>query len=130
MRLEVLTPTEILIDEQVQKVIAEAQNGSFCLLPRHIDYVTALAPGLLSFVNETGQEVFLAVDEGILVKQGAKVRVSVRQAVKGEELASLKQTVQEKFIHLDEREKQLRSSLARLEADFVRRFVGQGGQYD
>lgn len=129
MWLEVLTPTEILLAETVQKVVAEAQNGSFCLLPRHIDFAAALVPSLLAYVNEAGQERFMAVDEGILVKQGSKVRVSTRQAVKGEQLESLKQRVDQQFKHLDEREKQLRSSLARLEADFVRRFVELGGQH-
>jgi F-type H+-transporting ATPase subunit epsilon len=129
MWLDVLTPTKILISEEVHKVIAEAQDGSFALLPRHIDFAAALVPGLLSYVNEAGQEVFLAVDEGILVKQGAKVRVSTRQAVKGEQLETLIRTVQQQFMHLDEREKQMRSSLARLEADFVRRFVELGGDH-
>jgi F-type H+-transporting ATPase subunit epsilon len=129
MWLEVLTPTEILLAKTVQKVVAEAQNGSFCLLPRHIDFAAALVPSLLAYVNESGQERFMAVDEGILVKQGGKVRVSTRQAVKGEQLESLKQRVDQQFKQLDEREKQLRSSLARLEADFVRRFVQLGGQH-
>ena len=49
MKLMVLLPTEVLIDEEARKITAEAQNGSFCLLPRHIDFVTALVPGILSF---------------------------------------------------------------------------------
>ncbi len=67
MRLKVLLPTEVLVDQLVTKVIAEAENGSFCLLPRHIDFVAALAPGILSFEVESGQEGFVAVDQGILV---------------------------------------------------------------
>ena len=129
MRLKVLTPTGILIDETVSKVLVEAQNGVFCLLPRHIDFATAMVPGLLSFVNESGQEVFLAVDEGILVKQGIEVRASTRRAVITDNLVTLRHTVEEEFKQLDEREKQLRSSLARLEADVLRRFVDLGGKH-
>ncbi len=51
MKLKILLPTEIMLDEEVTKVTAEAGNGSFCLLPRHIDFVAALVPGLLSFVK-------------------------------------------------------------------------------
>jgi F-type H+-transporting ATPase subunit epsilon len=123
MKLKVLLPTEVLIDMEVSKVCAEAENGSFCLLPRHIDFVAALVPGLLSIETESGQETFLAVDEGILVKCGPEVLVSTRHAVQGPDLGDLKKTVEQEFRVLDEREKQTRSVLARLEASFVRRFI-------
>ena len=123
MRLKVLLPTEILIDEAVKKIVAEAENGSFCLLPRHIDFVAALVPGLLSFVSAEDQEEFLAVDEGILVKCGSQVTVSTRNAVLGPDLGTLKQTIEEQFQVLDERERMARSAVVKLEADFVRRFI-------
>jgi F-type H+-transporting ATPase subunit epsilon len=123
MRLKVLLPSEVLLDAAVTKVIAEAENGAFCLLPRHIDFVAALVPGLLSFETETGQEEFLAVDEGILVKCGAQVLVSTRQAVRGPDLGSLRQAIDEQFRAVDEQEKKARAAAARLEADLVRRFL-------
>jgi F-type H+-transporting ATPase subunit epsilon len=123
MHLRVLLPTQILVNTDVLKVIAEAENGSFCLLPRHIDMVAALAPGLLSFTTCDGQEEFLGTDEGILVKNGPEVLVSVRDAVRGPDLGLLKQTISARFHSLDERERRARSALARLEADFVRRFI-------
>ena len=126
MNLHVFLPTEILVNEAVSKVIAEGENGLFCLLPRHIDFVSALVPGILSFVLETGQEEFLAVDEGILVKCGAEVLVSSRQAVRGADLGELRHTVEEQFRVLDEREKLARSATAKLEADLVRRYMELG----
>jgi F-type H+-transporting ATPase subunit epsilon len=123
MRLKVLLPTEVLIDQEVVKVIAEAGNGFFCLLPRHIDFVAALAPGLFSFVPVEGSEKFLAVDEGVLVKCGQQVLVSTRNAIQGPDLGRLKQSIEAQFRLLDERERTVRSALAKLEADFVRRFI-------
>lgn len=124
MKLRVLLPTEIFIDEVVSKVSAEAENGAFCLLPRHVDFVAALVPGLLSFVSTaSGKEEFLAVDEGILVKCGAQVLVSTRNAVLGPDLGTLKKTIDERFRVLDERERMARSAVLKLEADLVRRFV-------
>jgi F-type H+-transporting ATPase subunit epsilon len=123
MRLKVLLPTEVLVDAAVTKVIAEAENGSFCLLPRHIDFVAALVPGLFSFVSTEGREEFLAVDEGILVKCGSQVMVSTRNAVIGPDLGTLKQMVEDQFRILDERERMARSAVVKLEADFVRRFI-------
>lgn len=124
MRLRVLLPTMVLLDEKdVTKVIAEAQNGSFCLLPRHIDFVAALVPGLLSFERDGIDEEFLAVDEGILVKCGADVKVSTRNAVRGPDLGTLKRTIDEQFRTIDERQKMMRSAIARLESNLVRRFM-------
>lgn len=122
MNLRVYLPTRILLDRPVDKVIAEAENGSFCLLPRHIDMTAALVPGLLSYTIEE-QEEFVAIDEGILVKKGPEVLVSVRDAVIGPDLGLLRLMVRERFEDLDEREKRARSALVRLEADFVRRFI-------
>ncbi len=126
MRLKVLLPTEIIVDEEVTKVVAEAANGSFCLLPRHVDFVAALIPGLLSFVSG-GEERHIAVDEGILLKIGDEVRVSTERAVRGADLGRLRQAVREQFRTLNERERSARSAVAKLEAGFVRRFVELGG---
>ena len=126
MKLKVLLPNEVMVDRAVTKVIAEAENGSFCLLPRHIDFVAALVPGILSFESSSGEEVFLAVDEGILVKCGAEVLVSTRNAVRGADLETLKQTVEKQFRVLDEREKLTRSALAKFEASIMRHFKELG----
>ncbi|MFP4055677.1 MAG: F0F1 ATP synthase subunit epsilon [Candidatus Brocadiia bacterium] len=126
MKLRVLLPTQVLVDQEVGKVTAEAEDGSFCLLPRHIDFVAALVPGLLSFETPGGGEVFLAVDEGTLVKAGDEVLVSTRRAARGEDLGSLQRTVDEQFRAVDERERAVRGAAAKLEADLVRRFMELG----
>jgi F-type H+-transporting ATPase subunit epsilon len=126
VRLKVLLPTKVLIDEPVAKVIAEAENGSFCLEERHIDFVAALVPGLLSFRTPQNEEVFVAVDEGTLVKCGPEVLVSTRDAVRGPDLAELRDTVVRRFRELDEMERTARAALGRLEASVVRRFLQLG----
>ena len=128
MKLKVLTPTKVLIDRPVTKVIAEAENGHFCLLPHHIDFVAALVPGILSLTTETETEIFVAIDEGILVKCGTEVLVSTRNAVEGKNLETLIQTVVEQFQMLDEKEKLTRSALAKFEVSMMRHFreLGHG----
>jgi F-type H+-transporting ATPase subunit epsilon len=126
MKLTVILPTGVLVDQKVTKVTAEAENGSFCLLPRHIDFLAALVPGLLAFENEAGDEEFLAIDEGVLVKCGAEVMVSTRNAVCGVPLGQLREAVKKQFRVLDEREQQARTVLTKLEADLVGRFIRMG----
>jgi F-type H+-transporting ATPase subunit epsilon len=114
----------VLVDEDVNKIVAEAENGHFCLLPRHVDFVASLVPGILSFVSAgDGVERLVALDHGILVKCGASVMVSTLNAVRGTDLRSLQATLDERFRDLDEHERRARTALARLEAGTLRRFV-------
>lgn len=126
MKLKVLIPTVVLIDREVTKVVAEAENGHFCLLPNHVDFLAALVPGILSFTTPTEEEIFVAVDEGILVKCDREILVSTLNAVEGENLETLKQTVAEQFQALDEGEKLTRSALAKLEVSMMRHFKELG----
>lgn len=123
MKLRVLLPTEIFLEEEVNKIIAEAQNGSFCLLSQHVDFAAVLVPGIFSYETRADKEVFLSIDDGVLVKYGDTVMVSARKAVKGNDLGELQRTVEEHFNRLDEREKSMRSAMAKIEAGFVRRFL-------
>ena len=126
MRLKILTPTKIVVNQETAKVIAEAENGSFCLLPRHIDFVAALVPGILSFFDSEGTEEFAAVDEGVLIKAGREILVSTRNAVRSKELGTLRETVAREFQVKDERERTALAAGARLEADIVRKFIELG----
>ena len=128
MKLKVILPARVLLEQEVVKVVAEAPNGSFCLLPRHIDFVAALVPGILSYAVEDGTESYMAVDEGVLIKCGPEVTVSTWNAVVGPHLGELKAAVQEQFRELDVHERKARSALGRLEANLVRRVLEWEGR--
>ena len=123
MRLKVLVPDKVLLDCEVNRVTAWARDGSFCLLPRHIDFVSALAPGLLSYEADAEFAEYVAVDEGVLVKTGQEVLVATRKAVSESELEQLKQSLEDKIKKIDEREARTRQVLERMEADFEQRFI-------
>jgi F-type H+-transporting ATPase subunit epsilon len=123
MKLTVWLPAEVLFEEDVSRIRAEAENGWFGLLPKHIDFTTSLVPGVLTFEPCGKPEEYLAIDHGILVKCGDKVSVSTRQAVRGTSLADLKQEVERQFLARQERDKAARALEARLEADLVRRLL-------
>jgi F-type H+-transporting ATPase subunit epsilon len=123
MQLKVLLPDEVLVDAAVSKIIAEAENGSFCLEPRHVDFVAALVPGLLTYTTVEGAEMFVGIDEGILVKCGSVVRVSTREAVAGSDPGELKASMVRRSCETDEHEHCARAVLARLEAGMAKRFL-------
>ncbi|NLT36107.1 MAG: F0F1 ATP synthase subunit epsilon [Gaiellales bacterium] len=126
MRLRVLLPTQVLLDREVSKLTAEAEEGAFGMLPRHIDFVTMLEPGILTYTLVEGPEEFMAIDEGVLVKCGTDVSISTRRAVRSPQLDALREAVREEFRIQDDREKATKSALAKLQADFVRRFLDMG----
>ncbi|MEA5477085.1 F0F1 ATP synthase subunit epsilon [Pseudanabaena galeata UHCC 0370] len=126
MHLKVVLPTKILMKLDVLKLNAEAENGMFCLLPRHLDFVATLVPSLISLITFEDEEKFLAIDQGILVKQGDQVTVATPHAVQGVDLGMLKQTVEQQFRLIDEREKIARSVLAKLEVSTIRGFIKLG----
>lgn len=126
MRVQILLPSKVFLDTEAHKVKAEAENGEFCLLPRHVDFVAALVPGILSVIGEGGNEEFFAVDRGILVKQGKRVLISVEKAIRGPNLGELRRRVRDEFEVLEEHEKEARTAAAKLEAAFVKRFIEVG----
>ena len=123
MHLKLLLPTHVLINQPVTKVIAEAENGAFCLLPHHIDFLAALVPGILTFQTPEGAEIFVAIDGSILIKCGSEVLISTRNAFQGSHLDGLKREVAQQFHTLDEQERQARTAIARMEASLARQFT-------
>ena len=124
MNLKILLPYKIFAEKAgVLRIVAESRAGSFGLLPHRLDCVVALEPGILVFETDADGEVCLAVDEGILVKSGADVLVSVRNAIGGTDLGKLREAVEREFLNLDKQEQSVRSVLAKLESGFIRRFA-------
>ncbi len=124
MNLKVLLPFQVYAEQTgVTRIVAETREGSFGLLPHRLDCVAALVPGIFAYQTESGGEVLMAVDEGVLVKTGADVLVSVRRAIGGTDLGQLHAAVAKEFLTLDENEQYVRSAVAKLETGFLRRFA-------
>lgn len=124
MHLRVVTADAVVVDATAVKVTAEGADGSFTLLPRHIDLATALVPGLVAYVGEDGVERLVAVDRGILVKRGRAVRVATPDAVAGDDVLELQRALRSSFEELTEGERRARAALAHLETDAVRHLIG------
>ena len=124
MTLKILLPFGIFAEKAgVLRLVAGTRAGSFGLLPHRLDCVAALAPGILVFETEAEGEVCVAVDEGVLVKTGADVLVSVRNAIGGMDLDKLRAAVEREFMNLDEQQQSVRAVMAKLESGFIRRFA-------
>jgi F-type H+-transporting ATPase subunit epsilon len=124
MNLKVLLPFQVFAERTgVSRIVAETREGCFGFLPHRLDCVAALAPGILIFETEVDGEVYVAVDEGVLVKAGSEVLVSVRNAIAGADLGDLRETVKRQFLDLDAQERSVRSVLTKMEGDLMRRMA-------
>ena len=127
MNLKVLLPFRVFADKAgVSRIVAQTRAGSFGLLPHRLDCVAPLVPGILTYETAADGAVYLAVDEGVLVKTGQDVVVSVRRAMGGtggDQLQQLHAAVAQEFLTLDEQEQSVRAVMAKLETGFLRRFV-------
>ena len=124
MTLKILLPSRIFARKTgVSRVVAETREGSFGILPHRRDCVAAIAPGILFYENQTEGEIYLAVGEGVLIKTGMDVSVSVRHAIAGTDLSQLHEAVSREFLRLDEQEQSVRSVMEKMESDFIRRLA-------
>lgn len=124
MNLKILLPFQVFAEKTgVSRIVAETSEGAFGLLPNRLDCAAALVPGIL--IYETGKEgeVLVAVDEGVLVKSGKDVLVSVRQAISGTDLGCLREAVEKEFLTVDEHEKSVLAVMTKLETGVLRRYI-------
>lgn len=124
MQLKILLPFKVFAEKKsVKRIVAKTTQGFVGFLPHRLDCAVALAPGILTYESEDGGEVFIAIDEGILVKSGRNVLISVRGAIGGSDLKTLHEAVLQDFMSEDEQEKNMRFALSKLESGFLHRFV-------
>ena len=122
MTLRILLPFQVFSESSdVSRVVVETMEGSFGFLPNRLDCVAALVPGVLTYQHEDGRETVLAVDQGVLVKAGTEILVSVRNAIEGRDLSELRQAVEREFREIDQEERDFRDVVAKLESGFLHR---------
>ncbi|MBD3419305.1 MAG: F0F1 ATP synthase subunit epsilon [Chitinivibrionales bacterium] len=120
MNVDVMTPTSVLVSESAVKVRVEAVGGSYSVLPAHIDFVALLEPGIIELHMASQEQKLIASDQGVMVKRGAEVKISLHNGLLGERLGELQKTVEQHYRSLSDREQKNRMALARLERDMAR----------
>ena len=97
MRLRIVTPLSVVLDEAIDSLRAEDSSGSFGVLSGHAPFLTALAISIVSW-RQADRERFCAVRGGVLtVTDGATIAIATREAVAGNDLATLDREVLARF---------------------------------
>jgi F-type H+-transporting ATPase subunit epsilon len=122
MSLKILLPFQSFLDiGGVSSIVVETRGGSLGLLPHRLDCVAALTPGILNYQADGADEAFVALDEGVLIKAGSDVFVSVRRATGGSDLARLRDAVKQEFLAQDAEEQTMRAVMAKIETNLLSR---------
>lgn len=120
MHLKILLPYKVFVEkDKVTRILMKTYKGSLGLLPQRLDCVAALAPGIFTYETAPGNVHYLAVLEGVLVKAGQEVMVSVRKAISGADLGKLRESVEKEFKEMNEKEKNMKAAMAKLESSFI-----------
>ncbi|MCA1796373.1 MAG: F0F1 ATP synthase subunit epsilon [Geobacteraceae bacterium] len=125
LELQVVLPSRIFTRvEDITHMSIDTPTGSVGFLPRRLDCVCPVIPGILAYRRHGNtEEEYIAVDTGVLIKTGHKISVSVHHAVASSSLPELEEIIHAEFEQLDEQEKLVRSISAGIETKLIRRFV-------
>lgn len=125
MRLRIITPLSVIVDvDGVAALRAEDATGSFGILSGHADFLTSLAIGVVSWRGDDAIPRYCAVRRGMLsVTGGQDIAIATREAVVGDDLATLDTVVLARFRADTEMERRERSDSMRLQLNAIRQIV-------
>jgi len=99
VRLRIVSPLVVVVhNDNVLSIRAEDASGSFGIMPGHADFLTVLAISVVSWTDVDERRHHCAVRRGVLtVNGGREVTIATREAIPGDDLTTLHDTVLKKF---------------------------------
>lgn len=125
MRLHIITPLAVVIDaEGVLALRAEDASGNFGILPGHAAFLTSLSISVVRWTGADGVRRYCAVRRGVLsVAAGREITIATREAIPGDDIATLDETVLSRFRADIEMERTQRVESTRLQLNAIRQIV-------
>ncbi len=80
IKLEVVTPENAVVDEEVQMVVAPGMLGEFGVLPGHTTFLTTLKVGTIRYTDANGKERYVFVSGGFAEALPDKVTILAESA--------------------------------------------------
>lgn len=124
MHMKIVLPFEILLEKEgVARITVETSKGSAGILPLRLDCVMFLVPGILTYQCHGNEEQYVAIDEGLLIKKGQNVSISVRQGIAQADLGTIRKTIEERLKAREKKEQHMRKTLSQLESSLVKQCI-------
>lgn len=125
MKLRILTPLSVVVEDDVASLRAEDASGSFGVLPGHAPFVTALTIAVIEWRAAAGLR-YCAVRGGILsVDDRGDVAIATREAVTGDDIATLDAEVLARFESEDDAERVEHIETMRVQMNAIRHVLGR-----
>jgi F-type H+-transporting ATPase subunit epsilon len=123
MRLRIVTPLSVVVDEDIDSLSAEDDSGSFGVMAGHAPFLTALSISIVSWRN-ADVERFCAVRGGVItVDKEARINIATREAVAGDDLMTLDAVVLTRFQSDADEERMEHVETMRPQLNAIRRMV-------
>ena len=123
MKLRIVTPLSVVVETEIDSLRAEDGSGSFGILPGHAPFLTALAISVVTWRKE-GSDHFCAVRGGALSVAG-DVSIATREAITGDNLATLDADVLARFRSDADAERIDRTAATTLQINAIRQMVNR-----
>ena len=125
MRLRIVTPLLVAVDEDIDSLRAEDASGGFGILTGHAPFLTALAISIVSW-RKAERERFCAVRGGVMtVGAETAIDIATREAVAGDTLATLDTEVLARFQSDADEERTEHVETVRLQLNAIRRMISR-----
>ena len=115
IRLEVVTPEKIVVDESVQNVVAPGTMGESGVLAGHTPFMTTLKLGTIRYTDDKGVERCVFVSGGFAEALPDKVTVLAESAERRRDI-----DIERAKSALERARKRLEEQTAKQNMDFVR----------
>lgn len=125
MKLKIVTPLAVVVNEDIDSLRAEDASGSFGILEGHAPFLTSLAISIVSW-RKADHETFCAVRGGVMTVSGAtEIAIASREAVPGDDITTLDTDVLARF-HADmDAERVEHVETVRLQLHAIRRMISR-----
>jgi F-type H+-transporting ATPase subunit epsilon len=119
MNIVVSTHQGQLISDEVDYVVCKADDGEFAIMKNHIPTVAVIKDGYLKLVLNK-QNIFVAVNNGVLEFSNNKVNVIAQIAAVGRDLDSVKSNLEKLIKDVLESNRQNSVDFAEKERDLMK----------
>ena len=83
--LEIITPTKVVLSEEVDEVTLPTVNGENSILPNHINLLTKIKPGEMT-IHRNGKLELFAITGGFLEISNNKVNILADHAIHADDI--------------------------------------------
>lgn len=117
-----ITPSRVF-EREVRYIRLRDDTGYFGLMKGHADFLTILAPALGYYTDSDGDEMFLAVNGGVLRVRDGKITLATREIYEDRDAEKLSESIKSTMLRKEASEAAFQNLLQGLERSFMEKAI-------